>query len=307
MDQDQQSMRRQYSRLRDWMKRHDGAATIARRAIRLVPDVPVTLNVPDLGPFRFGLRRHRWLFGSDPLGGGHVATLRMFRRLIRPGDVFYDVGANIGYYLRWVSGHLPIRHAVAFEPMTANIKLLRANVALGRSHGRVTVLPVALSDADGDEALQIDDMADGSAVLDSVSGGRAARGRSALGLPPKAERVAVRRLDAIIAERSLPLPDVMKIDTEGAEGAVLRGAATTLANSSPRLIIATHGPERVREVIDALGPHGYACYGRLGLEETWGRLHPDNVLTLADNNVVCAKNEADIALPFDADVSKPQP
>lgn len=281
-------------------KAHAATRGLARLASRVVPDVPVTKYIPELGRLRFGLRRHRWFLGSDSLGG-HALILGMFHRLVRPGDVLYDVGANIGYYTRFIVRHFPVDRIVAFEPMSANVRLLRENLRLGGCENRVTVVPVALSDHAGREDLQVDDMADGSAVLSSISGGRAAEGRRALGLAPKAEQVEVARLDDVVAARGLPRAGVIKIDTEGAEASVLRGALRTLADWRPRLAVSLHGRERGEETLAVLDGAGYACYGFLrGQQGTdaYGRIRPGAVEALANNNVVASMDEADVSQPI---------
>lgn len=53
--------------------------------------------------------------------------------------------------------------------------------------------------------------------------------------------VRVRALDVVIAEAELPLPDVIKMDVEGAETRVLKGAAQTLATRRPVMLIELHG------------------------------------------------------------------
>lgn len=62
-------------------------------------------------------------------------------------------------------------------------------------------------------------------------------------------RVPCRRLDACIGEDKLPRPDLLKLDVEGAEAAVLEGAAHTLRTCRPIVLVATHG-ER---------PHAACC------------------------------------------------
>jgi FkbM family methyltransferase len=242
--------------VRRWIRSRPQLARLARSGVRFVPDVAVTRNIPQIGRLSFGVRRHRWLLGENCLAG-HQGNLDMFRRLIRPGDVVYDVGANIGYYARYMLGNLPLSRLIAFEPMTANLRLLRRNIALGQCGDRATVLPLALSDADAEELLQIDDIAGGSSVLDTVSGGRPAEGRSRLGLGTKTEPVRVRRLDSLLERGELPPPNFIKIDTEGAEGRVLRGATQTLLVHRPRLAIALHGPACAREVVALLSALNY--------------------------------------------------
>ena len=61
------------------------------------------------------------------------------------------------------------------------------------------------------------------------------------------------------AEEGLPLPDVMKIDVEGAEPLLLRGAAGLLRERRPKLVVELHGAAVAREVITLLDGFGYAC------------------------------------------------
>jgi FkbM family methyltransferase len=292
-------MRGLYVTVKERLKASPALYRVGHLALRAVPDVPVTMNVPELGRLRFGLRRHRWLLGANCLGG-HTATLATFHRLVRPGDTYYDVGANIGYYTRFVLRHLPVGRLMAFEPMSANVRLLRANVEIGGYADRVRVFPFALGDAERREDLQVDDMSDGSAVLTSISGGKASEGRRHMGLAPKTERIEVRRMDDVVARESLPPPNVIKIDTEGAEATVLRGGMETLRRYRPRLAVSLHGAERGEEALAALAEAGYACYGYM-LDDAKGRVYrrigvgeADGV---ADNNILCSTDEADVRDP----------
>lgn len=292
-------MRQLYVTVKDRVKASPAFYRAARLALRAVPDVPVTTNVPELGRFRFGLRRHRWLLGANCLGG-HATTLATFHRLVRPGDTFYDVGANIGYYTRFVVRHLPVARVISFEPMSANVRLLRANVEIGGYADRVRVFPFALGDAERREDLQVDDMSDGSAVLTSISGGRPSEGRRHLGLAPKTEPIEVLRMDDVVARESLPPPNVIKIDTEGAEASVLRGAMETLRRHRPRLAVSLHGAERGAEALAALADAGYACYGFMRDGEkgrVYRRIGAGEADDVADNNIVCSTDEADVREP----------
>lgn len=283
--------------LRKWVRSHPGVARISRSAARLVPDISVTRDVPHVGPLSFGLRRHRWLLSPDCFEG-HRLILAMFQRLIRADDVVYDVGANIGYYARFALAHFPVGRWIAFEPMSANVRLLQKN--LSRHAGRTAIFPVAVGDHDGEEVLQIDDFSSGAAVLDRISGGRASPGREDLGLPPKTERVAMRRLDAIVLEKGLPGPNVIKIDTEGAEVEVLTGARETLERHKPRLLIATHGADRAAAVLRILQPLGYHCFGFMegDNQPRYGLLELARVGALTDNNILCSTDPDELAAPI---------
>ncbi|HQY88136.1 MAG TPA: FkbM family methyltransferase, partial [Tepidisphaeraceae bacterium] len=150
----------------------------------------------------------------------------------------------------------------------------------------VKVMAMALSDHDGSESLQIDDVMGGTAVLDSVSHGEASASRQRLGLKPKTETVSIRTLDRLIDEAKLPKPDVMKIDTEGAEAIVLKGAEGVLKNKRPRLLIALHGEQPARATLELLHKHGYICYGTTSKGPETRPLTLADAVSLQDNNII---------------------
>lgn len=245
--------------LANWLRGHP---RLAGWALKLLPDVPMTVTIPPIGRFRIRARRNRSFWLRDPL------TLERFplaalKTLIRPGDVVYDVGANIGLYTRFCLTAFGAGRVVAFEPMTDNRKQLEQNVDLGGLRDKVKVLPFALSDADGVQDLQVDDLSSASAVLSVVTGNEAAQGRRQYGFAAKSESVTCRRLDSVLAAGDLPRPDVIKVDIEGAEDLFLAGAADCLARSSPRLVIELHGADKARAVVDRLTRAGYACAGQV--------------------------------------------
>lgn len=260
--------------------------SLATRLQRLIPDSPVTRDLPRMGTFRFRLRRHRWMLGANPFGGVHDLSMQTFRQLIKPGDVLYDIGANVGYYTRLIAQELPVSKIVCFEPMRENVELLRANVALGKLDEKAIVFDLALSDRDGQEQLQIDDVMGGSAALTSVTGGEASTQRQRLGLRSLSESVQVRRLDALVVEKNLPLPNVMKIDVEGAEAAVLRGARETILKSKPRFSIALHGPIPTRETFQLLSDWGATIKGYVSNSPDERTLTIADAERLGDNNIV---------------------
>lgn len=225
----------------------------------------------------------------------------MFQRLIRPGDTVYDIGANIGLYSRIMLRWFQAGRIIAFEPMQENLDLLRQNVQLSGASDRFQVLPLALSDAEGEEELQIDDMTSGTAVLTSVSGGAASIGRQEFGLPPLSECVRIVRLDDCIARESLPPPHMMKIDTEGAEVKVLTGAKQTLQKHRPRLCIALHATDKTVGTLQLLDELGYFAFGsvRQGESEvSWRQLHAADAERLYNNNIIASSDLNDVREPI---------
>ncbi|HRQ76462.1 MAG TPA: FkbM family methyltransferase [Phycisphaerales bacterium] len=294
-------MRSAFASFINWLRSRPVVRRIGRAAVRLIPDIRWTAKVEHVGPMRIRLRRHRWIYYGDFARTEHAYALGAFGRLVKPGDVVYDVGANIGLYVRVVCDLFKARRVIAFEPMTENYDLLIENIALGDIQGKVQPLRLALSDVEGEDRLQIDDVSSGSAVLDSVSGGQPSAGRLHAGLPPATEPVRIVPLDVLIAQDRLDPPDVIKIDTEGAEIKVLAGARQTLRQHKPRLYIALHGEDKARGTIELLDELGYATFGLV--KDPGGmvhrQLHAADAPNLGDNNIVASMNPDDVREPIE--------
>jgi FkbM family methyltransferase len=148
------------------------------------------------------------------------------RRLIAafPDDfvlTFVDVGSAGGLHKRW-RPFRPVLSAVLFEPREGGT----ASGALGRGQSRT--YPVALSDRAGEVDLHITQLANMSSFLEpdaSVFGRYRKKGADAKVVGT--EKVPVDRLDALSAADGFK-PDVLKVDTQGSELLVLRGAEDSL-------------------------------------------------------------------------------
>lgn len=158
-------------------------------------------------------------------GGETEYTAAMLQNL-RPDDVLFDIGANIGM----VTLHAAkICRTIAFEPDPSIQRRLKVNSELNPDR-TFTLEPVAVSDSDGTVVLYTDGAEGNSPSL--------AHQRGECG----SVSVTARSLDSLIAEGRLPLPSVIKLDVEGAEILVLRGATQLLTGSDrPRaLFIEVH-------------------------------------------------------------------
>src|SRR5947209_1304251 len=134
-------------RLGSWLRRSSWAG---RWALKALPDFPLTIDIPPIGPFRIRVRRNRSFWLRDPLTH-ETFPLAALQALMRPGYVVYDVGANIGLYTRFLANSFRAAKVVAFEPMTENLAQLRTNIDLGDITDRVMVVPYALADSDGQQ------------------------------------------------------------------------------------------------------------------------------------------------------------
>ena len=147
------------------------------------------------------------------------------------GGTFVDVGAHIGYYsLKAARVVGPQGHVIAIEPNPDTVRELRDNIQASGANV-IAVQPVACSDSEA----EVDLFAAKRANTGQTSLSRANAQRS--GGVSAVYHVRARPLDAIIQEAGVSRVDVIKIDVEGADLLVLKGAKQTLARYSPILIV----------------------------------------------------------------------
>jgi FkbM family methyltransferase len=146
------------------------------------------------------------------------------RAVLRPGDTFVDVGASIGYFSCLAGGIVgPTGRVLAFEPGSENVSLLLLNLVRNAiEHARV--YPLALGEADG-VSLYSTEGSNGTARTGGIDVGALAVG----------SLVPVARLDDLLP----PGLDVrmIKLDVEGSEGLVLRGAVDVIGRCRPTIAL----------------------------------------------------------------------
>lgn len=151
-------------------------------------------------------------------------------RVLRPGMVFVDVGANDGYYTLFAARRVgPTGRVVAAEPSSRERAHLQRN--LGRNGlDNVTVVPAAIGAISGLADLHL---------AHGVHAGHNTLGSFAHDDVVRAslERVAIEPLDAVVARLGLSRVDFVKVDVEGAEARVIAGAANVLSTMRPLMLL----------------------------------------------------------------------
>lgn len=161
------------------------------------------------------------------------SELEILRRLTRRGDVFVDIGANVGLYTRlaesWVG---PEGHVLAFEPNPLCVDLMRLSF-IGKAN--VTIVQAALSSNNGNSDLFIPNAADQASLLSYHSRSQ------------RRVRVCVLTLDNFLREWQGPPPSIIKIDVEGLELSVLQGMQELLSSNRPPIIAFEYLPGLANE------------------------------------------------------------
>jgi FkbM family methyltransferase len=177
------------------------------------------------------------------LGTAELPEQNWLSANLNAGDTLYDLGASIGFFTLIAAKIVgPTGRVWAFEPLPDSVTRLRKNLDLN-AFQNVTVVPCAVSDHSGSGRMV----------------GIANRARLDVAETEESANVSVTTIDAWRSETDAAPPTVIKIDVEGAEIDVLRGAEETIAESLPLLLIEVHwlGPDFVDYVGTALGPLGY--------------------------------------------------
>jgi FkbM family methyltransferase len=143
-------------------------------------------------------------------------------------DVFYDIGAEHGFYSFWLSELTSLPQAVLFEPEPSRVKKARQRMASTTLDAEIH--QYALGSSSGTVQLDLNDDIKGAPSIGTASN--------------NSVEVKLKRGDDIIAEQKLPRPTIVKIDVEGAEFNVLQGLHETLDAGAPRVIYCeVHLPE----------------------------------------------------------------
>ncbi len=155
--------------------------------------------------------------------------LELILRVLQPGMTFFDVGSNIGLFAVVAATKSSGVRVYAFEICMWTFHVLQENIRLN-SLINVQAWRTALGDYVGEATLQVN--APGKDGLNTI--GQPSHPDSQI---VSRERVPITTIDAFIASHGIDQVDVMKIDVEGAELLVLRGARELLRNDDAPLIL----------------------------------------------------------------------
>jgi FkbM family methyltransferase len=165
-------------------------------------------------------------------GSNEQVVQEALRAHLPPGGIFFDVGANVGYFATLIARAAPASRVFAFEPIPANVAASQLNLELNRLEN-VQVFELAVGDHSAATTL-LEAHYSGGSALESA------------GRPPdfkSARQVHMVSLDDCVAAGVLPMPQLVKIDVEGAEVQVLKGMTNILKLSRPTLIYELDGPD----------------------------------------------------------------
>lgn len=182
-------------------------------------------------------------------------------RFLRPGDIFFDVGAHCGWMALKAARCVGAKgKVVAFEPAPVLFTLARYHQKINRLH-QLIIIPQAVSNQDSDGALFYV-LNDGMSFRNSLTIGSENVPYVSPG-EKKALKVPATTLDTFFSNTGL-IPTLIKIDVEGAEMLVLEGAQQLIERYHPALIVAIHpywlpAHQSADQLFTFLSRYGYSC------------------------------------------------
>lgn len=189
--------------------------------------------VPWIGGQRLAVRRGMWGATGNIYAGLHeFSEMMLVLHFLRPGDLFVDVGANVGSYTVLASG-VAGAYSVAFEPAPDTAALLRRNVEINGLDHFVTVHEMAASASDG--------------FVSFTSGLGPENAVDTHG----SQQVRCCRLDDVLRDLH---PEMIKIDAERHDAEVIKGAEAVLACESLKVVMTE---DVSPPVASALAAHGF--------------------------------------------------
>ena len=180
---------------------------------------------------------------SPIIGRWEPAMQYIFSKIVKNGDIYYDLGANYGLHGIQCSSLVGETGMVYnFEPLESNIKEIDINYSLNNISNFINVQK-AVSNKSGQGSFSV--------------ASHASQG-SLNGFENKID-IILTTIDDFV-ELGNPMPNILKMDIEGAEGDCLEGFERNFDNCNPIMIIELHNPEADLKVGKFLKKHNYKAY-----------------------------------------------
>tara|TARA_A100001011_G_scaffold393147_1_gene482347 strand:+ start:9523 stop:10380 length:858 start_codon:yes stop_codon:yes gene_type:complete len=160
---------------------------------------------------------------------------------LKDTDIFFDIGANIGVFSLYASKRHMNLNTYCFEPEYSNLHYLKENILKNNLMDRIKIYSIAVSESNGLSSLHVQDLTPGAAVhtesksdINTTDEGYTVVWR---------EGVAIKTIDSLCQELRT-IPNALKIDTDGNELKILKGATETLKNNLLRSMVLEMPPSK---------------------------------------------------------------
>jgi FkbM family methyltransferase len=175
------------------------------------------------------------------------------------GSTIYDIGAHIGYHTLNFAHRVGANGRVfSFEPHPTHQERLNTNLSRSPDLAdRVTLIPIAAGNRNGPVEFYITESVEGGGSSGSFAEGASTPFPRSHYADHRAIQVESARLDDLVMAGRCAMPDLMKIDVEGAESLVIEGSREVLRKSKPLILMEVHSQPNMMYVTTLLVPLGY--------------------------------------------------
>ena len=178
---------------------------------------------------------------------------------VQPGWVCFDVGAHFGYYsllLAQLTG--PRGEVHAFEPLPYNIDFVRHHIKRNQQADVIHLHSFALADTNGTTILRASNTIEYSCMAVLQNARRLNSDWHQQVFAQFTEySVEQQSIDSLVEQQRVPLPQLIKVDVEGADLAVFRGAQETMRQAKPIIVAELHTAANAVECTSLLKDLGY--------------------------------------------------
>ena len=224
---------------RDWMQVRPNTVLgwILRIPLRMMPHGTIV-------KVRTGINQGmKWIVGSSLhscwLGTYELEKQRTLTRFVKPGSTVFDIGANAGFYTLAFSRLVGEQGRVwSFEPLAENANNILRHIKLNGLRN-VVLLQAATTDRTGIVGFRTSEANTSGAISQE-----------------ELYKVPAVSLDYLVENQICAMPDLIKMDVEGAESSVLEGCKLILSGKTTIIFIALHGDEqkiRCRKILESFG------------------------------------------------------
>lgn len=171
---------------------------------------------------------------------------------LQPGEVFLDIGANVGVYSLYAALSRGAR-VIALEPESQNFAALNRNINANGVDGLVTAYPIAASDALAPTLLHLSAFATGQS---NHNAHEPISERGTAYIPPHRQGTIAMTVDTLLSGIADQVPRFVKIDVDGNEARVLTGMRRLLGNPKLEQVLIETGT-RDQAILDVMSEAGF--------------------------------------------------
>lgn len=179
-----------------------------------------------------------------------IDETKVYLAMLNQAQVVFDIGANVGLYSLLAASHSKPQHIYTFEPMPTIANVLRRNM-LANQFDQVSIHEIALTDSNGEITFHIPIQPTypmGSSTNENFRANT------------KAITVQAMTLDTFVEQHNIDKIDLMKVDTESTEPAVLRGATHVINRDHPFIVCEILLEEPRQAISDFFADKDYHVY-----------------------------------------------